>query len=82
LFSESPSRIIISFVESARAEIEQIAANASCPMTILGAVGSKRLRITNDGEELVNLPVADLERAWRSSLQQKLQAEAMAAGAE
>jgi phosphoribosylformylglycinamidine synthase len=82
LFSESPSRIIISFVESARAEIEQIAANASCPMTILGAVGSKRLRITNDGEELVNLPVADLEHAWRSSLQQKLQAEAMAAGAE
>ncbi len=82
LFSESPSRIIISFAESARAEIEQIAANASCPMTIVGAVRSNRLRITCDGEEAVNLTVADLERAWRSSLQQKLLAEAMAAGAE
>jgi len=82
LFSESPSRIIISFAESARDEIEQFAANANCPITILGTVGSNRLRITNDDEELVNLPVADLERAWRSSLQQKLQAEVMAAGAE
>jgi phosphoribosylformylglycinamidine synthase subunit PurL len=82
LFGESPSRIIISFGESARAEIERIAEAANCPMTILGRVGSHRLRIKCDGEEAVNLPVADFERAWRSSLQQKLQAEAMAASAE
>jgi len=82
LFSESPSRIIISFAESAREEIERIAEAADCPITILGTVGSNRLRITSDGEEAVDLPVADLERAWRSSFQQKLKAEAMAAGAE
>jgi len=82
LFSESPSRIIISFAESAREQIEQIAANANCPMTILGKVGSDRLKITCDGGEAVDLLVADLERAWGSSLQKKLQAEAMAAGAE
>jgi phosphoribosylformylglycinamidine synthase len=82
LFSESPSRIMISFAESAREEIQRIAEAANCPMTILGTVGSNRLRITSDDEEAVNLPVAELERAWRSSLQQKLQAEAMAAGAE
>src|SRR5262249_52452823 len=69
LFSESPSRIIISFAESTRAEVEQIAADANCPLTILGRVGANQLRITNNGENLVNLPVADLERAWRSSLQ-------------
>ena len=82
LFSESPSRIIISFATPARAEIECIAEAANCPMTIVGTVGSNRLRITTNGEEAVNSPVADLERAWRSSLQKKLQAEAMAAGAE
>ena len=82
LFSESPSRIIISFAQSTREEIERIAEDANCPMTILGAVGSNRLRISDGAKELVNLPVADLEDAWRSSLQQKLQAEAMAAGAE
>jgi phosphoribosylformylglycinamidine synthase len=82
LFSESPSRIIISFAESARQEVEGLAEAANCPMTIVGTVGSNRLRITSNGEEAVDLPIADLERAWRSSLQQKLQAEAMAAGAE
>src|SRR5690349_5532689 len=82
LFSESPSRIIISFVARAREEIERIAEAAKCPMTMLGTVGSNRLRITTDGEEAVNSPIADLERAWRWSLQKKLQAEAMAAGAE
>jgi phosphoribosylformylglycinamidine synthase len=82
LFSETPSRIIISFDESAKSQIEQIAAAADCPFTILGTVGSSRLRIESDSEEVVNAPVEELERAWRSSLKQKLQAEAMAAGAE
>jgi len=82
LFSETPSRIIISFDESAKSQIEQIAAAADCPFTILGTVGSDCLRIESDREEVVNAPVEELERAWRSSLKQKLQAEAMAAGAE
>ena len=82
LFNETPSRIIISFAESAQAEIESLAKTAGCPMTVLGSVGSNRLRITNEGEQLIDVAVTDLERAWRSSLQQKLQAEAMAAGAE
>jgi len=82
LFAETPSRIIISFPESAQGEIEEIAAAAKCPITILGRVGSSRLRIENDGSEVVNLQVSEMESAWRSSLKQKLQAEAMAAGAE
>ena len=82
LFGESPSRIIISFTEAAREEIERIATNANCPITILGRVGFDRLRITVAAEDALSLPVAELEHAWRSSLQQKLQAEAMAAGAE
>ena len=51
-------------------------------MTLLGNVGSDRLRIESDGEEVIQLDVAEMENAWRSSLKQKLQAEAMAAGAE
>jgi phosphoribosylformylglycinamidine synthase len=82
LFSETPSRIIISFDQSARGEIEKIAADAGCPMTMLGKVGSDRLRIASDGEEVVNLDVAGMERSWRSSLKQKLAAEVLAAGAE
>jgi phosphoribosylformylglycinamidine (FGAM) synthase-like enzyme len=82
LFSESPSRIVISFDESALGDIEEIVAAASCPLTLLGNVGSDRLRIVSDGEEVIQLDVAEMEKAWRGSLNEKLQVEALAAGAE
>jgi phosphoribosylformylglycinamidine synthase len=82
LFSETPSRIIISFDESALGDIEEVVAAAGCPMTLLGSVGSDRLRIESDGDEVIQLDVSEMESAWRSSLKDKLQAEVMAAGAE
>jgi phosphoribosylformylglycinamidine synthase len=82
LFSETPSRIIISFDESSLGDIEEIVAAAGCPMTLLGNVGADHLRIESDGEEVIQLDVAELESAWRSSLKDKLQAEVLAAGAE
>jgi phosphoribosylformylglycinamidine synthase len=82
LFSESPSRIIITFDESTRSEIEAMARNAGSPITILGTVGGNSLRIKVGDQEVVNSRVAELEAVWRSSLKLRLQAEAMAAGAE
>ncbi|HEX7997069.1 MAG TPA: phosphoribosylformylglycinamidine synthase subunit PurL [Pyrinomonadaceae bacterium] len=73
LFSESPSRIIISFDESALGQIEEIASRAACPLALLGRVGTERLRIKADGEELVRLSINELEEAWRSSLDAQLQ---------
>jgi len=78
LFSESPSRIIISFDESALGDIEEIVAAAGCPMTLLGNVGADRLRIESDGDEVIQLDVSEMESAWRSSLKNKLQAEVRA----
>ncbi|HEY5838264.1 MAG TPA: AIR synthase-related protein, partial [Pyrinomonadaceae bacterium] len=82
LFSETPSRIIISFDESARSEIEAIAKDTGSPITILGTVGGDRLRIKVGEQEVVNSRAAEIEAVWRSSLKLKLQAEAMVAGAE
>jgi phosphoribosylformylglycinamidine (FGAM) synthase-like enzyme len=82
LFSETPSRIVVSFDQTALGDMEEIVAAASCPMTILGNVGSDRLRIESDGEEVIQLDVAEIEKAWRSALAARLQVEAMAAGAE
>jgi phosphoribosylformylglycinamidine synthase len=82
LFSETPSRIIISFDESALGKVEEISAAAGCPPTLLGKVGSDQLRIESEGEEVVRLDIAVLEAAWRSCLKDKLQAEVMAASAE
>src|SRR5260370_33188959 len=45
LFSETPSRIVISFDEAALGDIEEIVAAASCSMTLLGNVGFDHLLI-------------------------------------
>jgi phosphoribosylformylglycinamidine synthase II len=82
LFSESPSRIIISFAESARESIEDIARLKGCPFSILGKVGGSRLRIKTARATVIDSGVEQLENAWRTSLSKKLQAEAMAAGRE
>ena len=82
LFSESPSRIIISFERNSQKAIEGIAARAHCPLTILGNVGGAHLQVRVNGNEAINARIEDLEFAWRNSLSDKLQAEAMAAGRE
>jgi phosphoribosylformylglycinamidine synthase II len=79
LFSESPSRIIVSFTEDALNQVQEIAARANCPFTILGRTGGARLSIKADGEEVVNLPVAELEMVWRNSLASRLRAEVVTA---
>ncbi len=82
LFSESPSRIIISFPEASSAAIEDIAARAKCPFTVIGHVGGNTLRIKLGNEESISAEVSALENGWRSSLARKLEAEVMAAGRE
>lgn len=78
LFSESPSRIIISFNPSDAEAVEEIAAGNNAPFAVLGTVGGKRLGITVNGDEAVAADVSDLETAWRSALSNKLQAEVVA----
>jgi phosphoribosylformylglycinamidine synthase II len=79
LYSESPSRIILSFPRSSLALIEDLASRANCPITILGQVGGDRLRIKIGGEETISAAVSELENVWRGSLATKLEAEVMVA---
>ncbi len=82
LFSESPSRIIISFDETALGAIEEIAAREQCPLNIIGRTGTDYLRIEADGEEALRAPVSELETSWRTALASKLQREVLAAESE
>ena len=79
LYSESPSRIILSFPRSSLALIEDLASRANCPIVILGQVGGDRLRIRIGDEEVISAAVSELESAWRGSLAKKLEAEVMVA---
>jgi phosphoribosylformylglycinamidine synthase len=82
LFSESPSRIIVSFPEAILAQLQEMTARLNCPFEIIGKVGGTRLRIQHGQREAVSIEVEQLERAWRSSLAKRLEAEVMAAGME
>jgi phosphoribosylformylglycinamidine synthase len=79
LFSESPSRIILSFPPSSLVLVEDLAARANCPITILGHVGGDKLRIKLGAEEIISCAVSELEDVWRGSLAKKLEAQVMAA---
>jgi len=82
LFSESPSRIILSFEAAARSDVEKIAKLAGCPFGVIGHVGGKQLRINANGKEDIAGEVSELEASWRNALSRKLQAEAIAAAME
>ena len=82
LFSESPSRIIVSFPEASLAQVQEIADRLNCPFKVIGKIGGTRLRIHHGQREAVSLEVQQLEDAWRSSLSKRLEAEVMAAGME
>jgi phosphoribosylformylglycinamidine synthase subunit PurL len=82
LFSESPSRIIISFAQSSMEAIKEIASRRDCPFTVLGETKGTRLQIDINNENVIDLGVLDLENVWRTSLSKELSAEARAAGSE
>jgi phosphoribosylformylglycinamidine synthase len=80
LFSESPSRIIISFDASATDSIRQIAAAHNVPFEVLGSVGGSQLRISINNAPTISAEVSELESTWRNALSRSLKAEAIAVG--
>jgi len=82
LFSESPSRIIVTVDTANVVELGSIAGRNNTPIAVIGSVTGTALRISLNGDELIALEVAELETAWRTSLSRKLEAEAMVAGKE
>jgi phosphoribosylformylglycinamidine synthase subunit PurL len=77
LFSESPSRIILSFDASDANAVKDIAERNNAPFAMLGQVGGTRLTIAVNGDEAVAGEVSEFEASWRTSLSQNLKAEAL-----
>jgi phosphoribosylformylglycinamidine synthase subunit PurL len=78
LFSESPSRIVVSFAPGDESAVQAIAERNNAPFAILGRVGGTRLTINVNGSEAVDAGLSELEAAWRAALSDKLQAELVA----
>jgi phosphoribosylformylglycinamidine synthase len=67
LFGELPSRIVVSFAEKDLDAVRE--AVGESPFDVIGATNSDTLKIAIDGEKLVDLPVAELDGVWESSLE-------------
>ncbi len=71
LFSESPSRIVVSFTASEASAVQEIAERHNAPFAIVGRVGGRRLTISVNGAEAVDSEVSEMEAVWRSGLSEK-----------
>ena len=80
LFSETPSRIVISFDAADEQTIRAIAAEKNAPFAVIGRVGGSDLTINVAGQAVVSQSVSDLEQTWRNGLSNKLHADALVAG--
>ncbi len=70
LFSESPSRILISFAEENLEKVKE--AIGDCPFAVIGKVAGKDLKINVNGEEAINAEVSALQNTWKNSLEKLL----------
>lgn len=68
LFSETPSRIIVTVAPGDTRELEKIANAYGIPYQRMGHVGGTHVRIIIDGQVVIDDPVQELERIWRTAL--------------
>jgi len=70
LFSESPSRVVISFtpdrLENVKAEV------GDCPLAVIGKTAGTDLEIAIDDNKELSMPVSDLESSWKNALEHRL----------
>lgn len=70
LFSESPSRIVISFAADKLDEVKEIV--QKCPFAVIGKVSDDNLKISVNGAEVISAKIDELENGWKNSLEAQL----------
>lgn len=72
LFSETPSRIVVTVKPENLAQIKALAQQHGVACMEAGTVGGVSLQITVDGDVLINRSIAELEAGWRNALPEQL----------
>jgi phosphoribosylformylglycinamidine synthase subunit PurL len=79
LFAETPSRILLSCAQENVERIQAIASVQNISATVIGRTGGQALKISVNGEPVINRTVAEVEALWRSVLPLSLEAASMIA---
>jgi len=66
LFGEVQSRIAVSVRPESLDDLRKLATEEDVPLVVLGSVGGRRFKM----EGLVDLPLSDIDRAWRYGLEE------------
>jgi phosphoribosylformylglycinamidine synthase II len=82
LFAETPSRIVLSAVDSNVAEILKLTSELDVPVTVIGRTVGDRLKIDINGEPAIDRGVIEVESAWRGFLSQTLEISSLVAAEE
>jgi phosphoribosylformylglycinamidine synthase len=76
LFGESSSRVVISVTTENVTTVMERAAAAKVPVRVIGRTGGNLLRVAVAGEITIDLPVADAERTWSTTIEQHFKRQA------
>jgi phosphoribosylformylglycinamidine synthase subunit PurL len=71
LFGESASRVIVSVTPDTLTEVLAHAAGKRVPARVVGQTGGNLLRIAVAGQIAIDVPVADVERVWSTSIEEQ-----------
>jgi phosphoribosylformylglycinamidine synthase len=82
LFSETPSRIVISALDDSLEAILGVAREGGVPATVIGRTGGQNLSLKVNGETVFDRPVSELEAAWRDVLPQALEVASLLSAEE
>jgi len=69
LFGESASRVVVSVSPDRVQTLLSMAAAAKVPAAQIGIVGGDRIRVSVDGERVLDEPLAAAERVWSTAIE-------------
>jgi phosphoribosylformylglycinamidine synthase len=69
LFSESPSRVVISCAPAAEAHLVDIATRHGVSIQRIGVVGGTRVQAKIDGRSIIDESLPDIERTWNTAIE-------------
>jgi phosphoribosylformylglycinamidine synthase subunit PurL len=82
LFSESPSRIVVSAEEINLDQILELATAHGVPAKVLGKTGGSRIAIKINGTPVIDRTVSEVEAVWRGRLPDLLEEPSLVAAEE
>ena len=82
MFSETPSRIVLSIVDANVSQVLEIARELQVAATVIGRTKGARFKVRVNGGVVIDRPVEELESLWRGVLPVALEISSVVAAEE